>query len=161
MIVVSDTSPIANLIQVGRLDMLREVFQEVLVPPVVFEEIMELSHFGIDLAEFKQAAWIKTHPVNDIGKVRNLMRELDAGESNAIVLAQEVVADWILMDERAGTKIAESMGLHPIGLVGVLIKAKEKKLIEEVIPVVLELRETAGFWISDKFLSRIKHELGE
>lgn len=161
MIVVSDTSPIANLIQIGRLELLYEVFQEVLVPQVVFAEIMELSHFGVDLTDFKQASWIKTQPVRDIGKVQHLMRELDAGESNAIVLAQEISADWILMDERAGTKVAESMGLHPIGLVGVLIKAKEKGLIEGVTPVVLELREKAGFWISDKFLAQIKNELGE
>ena len=161
MIVVSDTSPVANLIQIGKLELLRGVFQEVLVPPVVFEEIMELSHFGIDLSDFNQASWIRTHAVYDDSKVKDLMRELDAGESHAIALAQEVAADWILIDERAGTKIAENLGLHPIGLVGVLIKAKEKKLIGAVIPAVLELRGKAGFWISDKFLARIKNELGE
>ena len=161
MIVVSDTSPIGNLIQVGRLELLCEVFQEVLIPPVVFQEVMELVNFGIDLSEFKQADWIKTLSIGDNRRVSELMRELDAGESQAIILAQEVAADWILIDERAGTKIAENLGLHPIGLVGVLIKAKEKRLIEAVTSVVLELRETAGFWISDKFLARIKNELGE
>jgi predicted nucleic acid-binding protein len=161
MIVVSDTSPIANLIQIGRLELLGEVFQEVLIPPVVYEEIMQLGNFGIDLSDFKQANWIKTQSIRDENKINDLLGDLDAGESQAIVLAQEVSADWILIDERAGTKIAESLGLHPIGLVGVLIKAKQRELIEAVVPVILELREIAGFWIGDKFLARMKNELGE
>ena len=161
MIVVSDTSPIGNLIQIGRLELLREVFQEVLVPPVVSEEIMELCNFGIDLSAFTQASWIRIQAVGDYTKINDLLVDLDAGESQAIALAQELSADWILMDERAGTKIAENLGLHPIGLVGVLIKAKEKRLIDAVAPIILELREKAGFWMSDKFLARIKNELGE
>ncbi len=161
MIVVSDTSPIANLIQIGRLELLREVFQEVLVPPVVYEEVMELDNFGIDLSDFKQANWIKHHIVHDESMINQLLTELDPGESQAIVLAQEVSADWILIDERVGTKIAENLGLHPIGLVGVLIKAKQKGLLDAVVPVVQEMREIAGFWIGDKFLERIKKDLGE
>lgn len=77
------------------------------------------------------------------------------------MLAQEVSADWILIDERAGTKIAESWGLHPIGVIGMLIKAKELKLITSVIAVIEELRTIAGFWVSDNFLFKIKQDLGE
>lgn len=161
MIVVSDTSPIANLIQIGKLELLRDIFQEVLIPTVVYEEVLALRNFGFDLSEFEHSTWIKALEIHDTLRAEQLMNELDAGESNAIVLAQEVAADWILIDERAGTRVAEKMGLHPIGLIGVLIKAKEKKLIEAVLPIVLELREKAGFWIGDKFLTRIKQDLGE
>lgn len=161
MIVVSDTSPIANLIQIGRLELLRDVFGKVLVPPIVFSEILELGQFGIDLSEFRKSDWITSRAIMDDAKVENLMHNLDAGESQAIVLAQEITADWILMDEREGTKIAESMGLHPIGLVGVLMKAKDIKKIPAVMPILLELREKAGFWISDKFLEQIRGRLRE
>lgn len=161
MIVVSDTSPIANLIQIKKLDILGQVFQEVLIPPIVYGEIMELSNFGIDLTDFTEAKWIKTQIVRNENMVNDLLDELDPGESQAIVLAQEVSADWILIDERAGTKAAENLGLHPIGLVGVLIRAKQKGLIDNVIPIILELRTKAGFWISDRFLERIKISLGE
>ncbi len=77
------------------------------------------------------------------------------------MLAQELSAEWILMDERAGTKIAEGLGLHPIGIIGVLIKAKEKGLITNVASVVEDLRTKAGFWVTDKLLMKIKKELGE
>ena len=53
---------------------------------------------------------------------------LDRGESEAIVLAKELHADFLLMDERLGTSTAESMGISTIGLLGVLIKAKEQHL---------------------------------
>ena len=161
MIVVSDTSPISNLIQVGRLELLHDVFGEVLIPPIVAAEILELGHFEIELNEFLKATWLHTQKVEDESTIAALLVDLDEGESEAIALAKEVSADWILMDERAGTKKAEELGLRPIGLVGVLIKAKEKGLIPSVVPVVLELREIAGFWISDRFLERIRRELKE
>ena len=161
MIVVSDTSPISNLIQIGKVDLLNKVFGDVLIPPTVQDEILALESFGIDLKTFLTADWIKVQAIQDQSKVITLLIDLDEGESEAIVLAQEVSADWILMDERAGTKIAEGLGLHPIGVIGVLIKAKEKGIIPSVVAVIEELRTTAGFWVTDKFLLKIKNELGE
>jgi predicted nucleic acid-binding protein len=161
MIVVSDTSPISNLIQIGRLDLLHEVFGEVVIPLKVKAEILELESFGIDLNDFLLSDWIRVRTVQNQSKIRELLKTLDEGESEAIVLAQEVSADWILIDERAGTKIAESWGLHPIGVIGMLIKAKELKLITSVIAVIEELRTIAGFWVSDNFLFKIKQDLGE
>lgn len=161
MIVVSDTSPISNLIQIGRLDLLNEVFGEVLIPSKVQEEILELRNFGIDLKAFLASDWIKVQALRNRSMIKDLLKDLDEGESEAILLAQEVSADWILMDERAGTKIAENLGLHPIGVIGMLIKAKELGLISSVVSVIEELRVTAGFWVSDKFLIKIKKDLEE
>lgn len=156
MIIVSDTSPIANLLQIKRLELLHTIFGEVIIPPAVEREILALEKFNIDLAVFRSADWIKLCQPVDIGAVNILRHDLDAGDSEAIVLAQELKAHWVLLDERAGTQIAESLGLQPIGLVGILIIAKKKKLLKSVIPVLEELRTTAGFWISDKFLSKIR-----
>lgn len=161
MIVVSDTSPISNLVQIGKLSLLNKVFGEVLIPPIVQQEILALEQFGIDLKDIQNADWIKVHSIRDQNRVKPLLIDLDEGESEAIILAQEVSADWILIDERAVTKIAQELGLQPIGVIGVLIKAKEKGFISSVIEVIEELREVAGFWISDKFLMRMKNELGE
>lgn len=65
------------------------------------------------------------------------------------------------MDERKGTKKAQELGLHPIGLVGVLIKAKEKGLISQVMPVLSDLKERAGFWLNESLISQIRSELDE
>ncbi|MBK7935637.1 MAG: DUF3368 domain-containing protein [Lewinellaceae bacterium] len=161
MIVVSDTSPIANLLQIGHLNLLHEIFGEVFIPPAVHREIIALEKFGIDLLEFQKSDWIRVHQPIELSKVAELRKDLDEGESEAIVLAEELHADWILLDERAGTKIAETLGLQTIGSIGILIKAKEKALISGVIPVMQELRAKAGFWISDSFLVRIKEMMKE
>lgn len=161
MIVVSDTSPIANLLLVNKLTLLHEIFSNVIISPTVYREILALEQFGVDLTEFKQINWIQVQQPVKSADVEALRKDLDTGESEAIILALELQADWILLDERQGTKIAETFGLHPIGLVGILIKAKQQKLINAVIPVIEELRRKAGFWISDSFLSRIKELVNE
>lgn len=161
MIIVSDTSPIANLLQIDRLDLLHAIFGDVVIPPAVEHEVLALENFNVDLASFHKAGWIMLRKPLDENAVIALRKNLDAGESEAIVLAHELHADWILLDERAGTQMAESLGLQPIGLIGILIIAKEKGLIKTVTPVVEELRTKAGFWISDKFLSRIREMVDE
>ena len=161
MIVVSDTSPIANLLLVNKLTLLHEIFSDVIIPPAVYREILALEQFGVDLTKFKHINWNRVQQPLEHAAVNVLRKNLDAGESEAIVLAQELQADWILLDERQGTKIAETFGLHPIGIIGILIKAKEKKLIDAVIPAVEELRSKAGFWLSDSFLARIKELVNE
>ncbi len=68
MIVVSDTSPISNLIQIGRLDLLHEVFGEVIIPLKVQAEILELESFGIDLNDFLLSDWIRVRTVQNQSK---------------------------------------------------------------------------------------------
>lgn len=161
MIVVSDTSPIGNLLQIGMLHLLEAVFTKVIVPPTVHQEVLELQSFQIDINAYKIANWIVIQRLTSLGGIDTLLETLDQGESEAILLAKEIHADWILIDERAGTKKAEEMGLQPIGLIGVLIKAKEKGLINKVTPLIEAMRVEAGFWISNRFLEKIKTELNE
>ena len=148
MIIVSDTSPIANLIQIGKLSLLKEVFGEIVIPPAVKQEIEKLANFGVPLEEFKQSDWIITKEPNNKGQIKEFMEEIDEGESEAIVLALEMHAEYVLMDERIGTKKARALGLQTIGLIGVLLKAKENGYIPEIAPVLQELINTAHFWIS-------------
>lgn len=126
VIVISDTSPVSNLIIIGKLEILKEVFEEIVIPPSVESEIEKLSDFSISLNLYHKSEWIrKERPKND-KEVKKLMNEIDEGESEAIVLAIEMGADYLLIDERIGTNKAREKGLETIGLLGVLIKAKEK-----------------------------------
>ena len=65
------------------------------------------------------------------------------------------------MDERIGTNIARQRGLQTIGLVGILIKAKNQNIIAEIGLILTELKETAGFWLSDNLEKRILQKVGE
>ena len=79
----------------------------------------------------------------------NLLRhDLGAGESEAIVLARETGADFVLMDERLGRSAARNLGLKVVGLVGVLIEARERGLISDANELIDQLHRQAGFWIS-------------
>jgi predicted nucleic acid-binding protein len=161
MIIVSDTSPVSNLILIQRLDILQKLFSEIIVPPAVDVEIRALKHFSKDLSEYKNAEWIKVSQPLNLQKVQTLQAKLDEGEAQAIVLALETNCDLLLMDERIGTNIARQEGLQTIGLVGVLIKAKQNGLIKEVRKILADLKHQAGFWLGEKLENQILENLGE
>jgi uncharacterized protein len=161
MIVISDTSPISNLLLIGRLSLLQKVFGTLLIPPVVDEEIRALTVFGKDISEYENANWITVRAVLNKQKLRILQQNLDDGEAEAILLALETNCNMLLIDERLGTKIAQQEGLQTIGLLGVLIKAKNEQIIPALQPILYELRHTAGFWLGEKLEQRILLDIGE
>ncbi len=161
MIIVSDTSPIANLIQIGALNILHQLFGRVIIPPKVEEEVLALKMFGVDLSVFENSNWIEVISPKNLVLLNEMRIELDEGESEAIVLAKELNADYILIDERLGTKKAHEVLLQTIGLLGVLIKAKNEKHIEKVKPILDALINDAGFWIGSKLYQTVLNSVGE
>ena len=95
--VVSDTGPLIALAQIGHFDLLRLLSGQVIIPPAVRAEIQD----EVSLAVLTASNWISVQPVHDSLAVQLLREELDAGESAAIILARELDADLILIDERA------------------------------------------------------------
>lgn len=161
MIIISDTSPISNLILIGQIFILRQLFETVIVPPAVDKEIKALKALGKDISAYETADWITVRiPTND-KKVLGLKTKLDAGEAEAISLALEIGCDLLLIDERLGTKVASDEGLRTLGLVGVLIRAKSEGLISEVGPVLNELEIVAGFWIGDRLKEKVLDQADE
>ncbi|MCU0348462.1 MAG: DUF3368 domain-containing protein [Saprospiraceae bacterium] len=156
MLIVSDTSPISNLILIGRLSLLREMYQVVVVPPKVHAEVLALEDFGEDISAYTTAEWFEIKAPEDVALVQQLLEKLDEGEAEAIALAKELSADFLLIDERRGWKIADEMGISSIGLIGILLKAKKAGLIDAVMDVVDELRNKAEFWIKESFYEQIK-----
>jgi len=156
MIVISDTSPITNLMKIGRLNILKEVFQKVIVPEKVHEELLDWKKLGADITEYENADWVEVARPKDIRLVRELLINLDKGEAEAIVLANEMGADYLLIDERRGWKMAKELGINAIGIIGVLLDAKKLGVLQKIMPVIDELRSVAGFWISAGFYAQIK-----
>ncbi len=153
MIVVSDTSVITALIQIGQAELLFAIFGSVLIPEAVAREL-NVSHVTLP-------SWIQLAPVRNNQAVEELCMELDAGEIEAIALALERGADFLLMDEKLGRAVARRAGLTTIGLLGVATVAKRKGLLSSVAPLILQLREEASFWISAELEARVLREAGE
>lgn len=104
--------------------------------------------------EIRDAEFVVTVTLEDTPLLRALTMELDAGEAEAIACAVQSRADWLLIDERRGRSIAEKLGVRVIGTLGILIAAKRGGQLAEVKPALNELRERAGFWMSNDLMQR-------
>ena len=137
-VVVSDTSPLHYLILCGAESILPRLFRQVVIPPTVFRELQQPNTPPL------VRQWATTLPAwvaIQSPKVMNLTLDVDAGELEAICLAQEIHADAVLMDDRAGRNAALQCGLAVVGTVGLLEQAAARDLIE--LPPTLErLRQT-------------------
>ncbi len=161
MIVVCDASPIINLAVVGRLVLLKQLYSRVFIPQAVYNEIVEVDDEQANIEEIKKLKWVETKTVKNNTLISELQTELDKGEAEAIALAIELKADILLLDERLGRKVASRFGLNYIGLLGILIEAKCKGFIPLVKPILDELVEKAGFWVSNKLYSSVLKSAGE
>ena len=140
---------------IGELDLLHKVYNEIFLPKAVMDELLALENFDLNLDSIKQAHWIKSVEVTERNTVNQLLSYLDLGEAEAIVLAKSMNADWLLIDETKGRKIAKDSGLQTIGLLGVFLFAKEEGIINEVKYYVELLITKAKFRIAQELFDRI------
>jgi predicted nucleic acid-binding protein len=150
VIVVSDTSPITGLLRIGKADLLFELFGEVVIPPAVRDELLRF-HASLP-------SKLQVRPVKNA--LRSL-RGLDQGETEAIILAKELHADFILMDEKDGRAIAMEEGLRPIGLAGIVIACKKAALIASARELIDELRTDGKVYMSDDLRDEVLKQVGE
>ncbi len=125
MIVVSNTSPLTNLAAIGQFDLLRKLYSEINIPYGVWEELNAMGRQWPGSREVAEADWGHRHNVRNQLWVSSLRKDLDRGESESIVLASELEADMILLDEREGRSAARRVRLKPLGVVGILLEAKK------------------------------------
>lgn len=140
MIVVSDTSPITSLMTVGRIELLEKLYRSVVIPSAV---AVELARTHPQLPGF-----ITVHSVGDEAWVQRLALQLDRGEAEAIVLAKELHAEVLLMDEALGRSVAASEGLRTVGVAGVLLAAKKRGYISSVGEIIEQLDKQAHFFLA-------------
>lgn len=161
MIIVSNTSPISNLLIVGQFELIQQIYQQVVVPPTVEREVRALQSFGIDLAIYTSATWLSVQMPTDVLLVDNLKNELDDGEAEALALALQLKADRLLIDERLGRLVAVRYGLKITGILGILRTAKMLGLIPKMKPILDDLVQQAGFWVDQVLYEQVLRDVGE
>ncbi len=144
MILIADSSALVTLSIVDKLDILEQLFGEVYVPRAVYEEVSQENK----AESYKLKNYCKDK-VLDIQSRTNFNISLGQGESEAIVLYSEQNADFLLYDDKKAKKFAQNFGLKVIGSLGILLKAKESGLINEISPLI-ELLKNSRIFIDDR-----------
>ncbi len=161
MIVVSNTTPLIGLASIGRLELLPKLFGVIYIPQAVFDETVT---FGREEGGAKHlvaiAEWIKVVSVQDRLAVDVLLDEMDLGEVETIILAGEMKADWVLMDEKKGRRKLVQLNIPKIGTIGILLKAKELGLISVMKPEIEKLQKV-GFSIAPVIVNEVLRQAGE
>ena len=149
MIVVSNTSPLTSLAAIGQFDLLSQLYKQVHIAEGVWAELNYGGRQWPGSAEVAAAGWIQRHVVRDQVLVAALRRDLDRGEAESIVLALELRADLVLLDEKEGRHAAQALGLRTLGVVGLLLAGKAGGILREVRPCLDALRAGAGFYLDE------------
>lgn len=155
MIVVSNTSPLTNLAAIGLFEILYQLYPNIHIANGVWAELNAFDQTWPGSSEVRAADWITQHPVQNQSLVTALRRDLDKGEAETIALSIELNADLVLLDERPGRQIAESFGLPVAGVLGILLNAKTLNLLPAIKPALDDLRQQAGFYLSDELYSHV------
>ncbi len=146
--IIADTSCLIIYDKINRLEILQHTFVELIVTDEVAEEFGELPD------------WIAVRQIANKNQYLELAKNLGKGEASSITLALEFEGSLLIIDERKGRKVAEELKIEIIGSLGVLIKAKEKRVIKSV-KEILDLIDKTNFRISESIKEKILKKAGE
>ena len=154
--VVANTTPIIALADIGQLDLLRQLYGEIIIPTAVLDEIIS------EPARRKvgESDWIIVESVSNAEQKRLFKSRLHEGEVEVMLLAQEQHADLVIIDDNAAKKTAKFLGINVTGTMGILIRAKQNGLIDEVKPLIEELLDK-GLYIGQEVVDMVLEAAGE
>ncbi len=158
MTVVCNSTVLIALSRIGKLHILKEVFNEVIVPDAVYDEVVSGGKGKPGAQDVEKAAWIKKKSIKDALAAKVLKTDMGEGEAEAIILAQELNAAYAVIDEQA-RKHAELLGLNVIGTLGVLAFAYRRGILPDFKETLGALIES-GFYIKQELHKKILKDMG-
>ena len=158
-IVIVNATPIIALALINKLPLLQALYGAVLVPPAVQAEVLAGGIRNIGVTELQEADWIKLTPLQDPRRA-DLLSDLDRGEAEVLALAQELNANLVIIDERLARRHAKRLGLTLTGTLGILLKAKQNKLISAIEPFIQTLQQN-GIRLGDDVIAEALRLAGE
>jgi predicted nucleic acid-binding protein len=155
-VIVSNAGPLIVLLKTGKISILKGLFQKVLVPMTVWEEITAKDY---EKSIFVKMEWIETKKIRNTELAILLEKLIGKGEAEAIVLAKELRA-VLLMDDAKARKHAKLLNIEVIGTLGLLKLAKNRGLISSVKEVIDKML-AKGYYIEDSLIKKILKEANE
>lgn len=149
-LVISDSGPIFSLAVVDKLELLEGLFDEIHIPKAVWEEVTRdqtTEHYPKIVAYFQNR-------IKEIAGSNKLTFVMDYGESEAVILYNELNADFLLIDDKKARDIAENFGVSCVGTIGILSIARERGMVGELRPIFQSFLKNKRFY-SLKLLNMI------
>jgi uncharacterized protein len=144
--VIADTSSIQYLHQTDLLDLLPTLYQRILIPQAVVDELTQGRSQGIVLPNPETLSWITLSKV-PTSKLIPLIPRLGAGEREVISLALSHSDSLVILDDALARNYAQQMSIKLTGTLGILLKAKQSGYITKIAPI-LEQLDTLRFRLS-------------
>jgi predicted nucleic acid-binding protein len=156
--VISNNTALVALWVLGRLDLLRRLYGEVLIPQAVYDEFVATER-ALRQAALENAPWIKPVPLANPQRARVYIG-LDLGEAEVLALAEERAARLVIVDELKGRRYAQRLELPLTGTLGLLLLAKEKGLVAGLASLLAELQD-AGLYLDPDLVAQVLRLAGE
>ncbi|MCD8131460.1 MAG: DUF3368 domain-containing protein [Lachnospiraceae bacterium] len=157
--VIVNSTPLIILCGIGQLELLKRLYGEIHIPLAVYHEITAKE--DAVCAQVKNAGdWIYVDTITDISEKKMYRAKLHDGEVEVMILAQEQKADLVIIDDNAAKKTAKYLELTVTGTLGVLLKAKKEGLVQEIRPILSEMKR-AGFYVSGTVERYVLEAAGE
>ena len=152
--IVVNSTPLIALAKVNMLELLKEMYGQVIIPEAVYREVMEKNDVAAQRVE-AALEWMDVRKVDPILERRMYRAKLHDGEVEVMLLAQSIGADAVIIDDGAARKTAEYLELPLTGTLGIMIKAKQRGLLDAVMPVVQQMEQT-GIYFSKEIKDKIR-----
>ncbi|QLE54945.1 DUF3368 domain-containing protein [Nostoc sp. TCL26-01] len=158
-VIVADSSPLISLSIIAQLELLPQLYQRILIPPAVWDEVT-VQGAGLPGSQaISQLSWLEIQTPEAL-ILEPLSILVDRGEAEAIALAQSIPDSTVLLDDAQARRVAERLGIRRIGTLGVLRRAKKTGLILEVKAYIEQLR-TNGIYIRSSLIDAVLRDVGE
>jgi predicted nucleic acid-binding protein len=158
--VVSNAGPLISLSSINQLNLLKLLFGTVFIPQAVYREVVILGDNRPGQTEVLKADWIRQLNVGNTAMSRLMLDKLDEGESESIVLASDLNADYIILDEKLARRKAKRIGLSVVGTLGIFLMAKKASHIQDVASLLADLEKTP-FRMDNRIRLKILEKAGE
>ncbi len=161
MILVLDASLLITLARIGSLGLLPQLADQIVIPNAVYAESVSWTPGRPGNVEIAHADWITCRTVENQAQVQQLCTRVGLGEAEAIILAREIGADAIVvLDDATARRLAEQEGCRVVGLLGLLVVAKQRGMLSTVRPL-LDAMRNSGFFVGDELYARILRQVDE
>ncbi len=160
MKVVVNATPLIALSLINQLELLNQLFDEVIIPDAVYQEVVISGASKPGAIELKNASWIQVQSVTPSSTIEPLLLGLDRGELQVILLAISIKPDWVIIDEKLARRVAKVIGLSVKGTVGILLAGFHAGYLsqQETLDSLQQLVNN-GIRLSSQIINWVKTEL--